>query len=313
MKPYAKHPFTLLSDSELEEIAAYDFPIPEDAENRIQARFGDERKRERKGKMRGAALVACVAAAMLTLVGFAGSDRIVQLYRQYFRLTAELTQYEADTIATAEDHGITVKSVSTINDGSTLYMFVDLIDSGDSVEPVDVLDAQLDFADSGKAGSRSARRILYDQNSKTTTYLFEFGLHENEREATLHIHTIRVGGKELDGIWEIPFPVPNQMITYDVTLEEPIPYGDRTAQVQPFTVSPLGVKLSARSTGTLEDITIAAIYRDGSRVLLQKITEITLTGSDGSAGNDIFAGPILNFEKLQAIEINGLIVELPIE
>jgi hypothetical protein len=310
MKPYANHPFTLLSDSELEEIAAYDFPIPEDAENRIQARFGGEKKRERKGKMRGAALVACIAAAMLTLVGFAGSDRIVQLYRQYFSLTAELTQYAADTIATAEDRGVTVKSVSTINDGSTLYMFVDLIDSGDSAESVDVLDAQLDFADSGKAGSRNARRILYDQNTKTTTYLFEFGLHENEREATLHIHTIRVGEQELTGTWEISFPVPNQMITYDVTLGEPIPYGDGTARVQPFTVSPLGVKLSARSTDTLTDIAIAAIYHDGSRVLLQEIFEVTGTGSDGTAGNDIFVGPILNFDNLEAIEVNGVIVEM---
>jgi hypothetical protein len=310
MKLYANHPFALLSDSELEEVAAYDFPIPADAEKHIQARFGSKIRQGRKGKMRGGTLIACVAAVMLTLVSFASSDRIVQLYRQYFSLTAELTQYAADTIATAEDRGVTVKSVSTINDDNTLYMFVDLIDSGDSAEPVDVLDAQLNFPDSSKADFMSAHWILYDRNSKTTTYLFEFGLHENEREATLHIRTISIDGQELNGTWEISFPVPDQMITYDVTLEETIPYGDGTAQVQPFTVSPLGVKLAARSTGTLEDITIAAIYRDGSRVLLQEITEISGTGSDGSVHNDIFVGPILDFESLEAIEINGVVKEI---
>jgi hypothetical protein len=317
MKPYANHPFALLSDSELEEISAYDFPIPEDAENRIQARFASKTRRERKGKMRGAAVVACIAVVMLTLVSFASSEssnRIVQLYRQYFGMTAELTQYAADTIATTEDRGITVKSVSTINDGNKLYMFVDMIYSGDSTEPMDVLDAQLDFADSGKADSMDARRLLHDRSSNTTTYLFEFGLRENEKEATLHINTISIDEQELSGTWEISFPVPDQMPTYDVTLEEPIPYGDGTARVLPFTVSPLGVKIATRSTDTdtLIDLTIAAIYRDGSREVLQKIREITTT-SISIADHDIFAGPILNFDNLQAIEINGVIVELAID
>ena len=111
------------------------------------------------------------------------------------------------------------------------------------------------------------------------------------------------------GSWEVSFEIPKRMTTVEITSNETITIGEKECTIRKLEISPLSILLTLNSSVRGGTVSTALIYNDGSRVSLDSHAQ-RLLGSDRDMYLKI-VGPIMDFENLAAVEINGIEFKLP--
>ena len=132
---------------------------------------------------------------------------------------------------------------------------------------------------------------------------------------SLHLNALYFNNV-ITGDWEVSFEVPAPMTTVPVSADKTIVLGNKKCTVKELTVSPLSVamvfEVGIMASGDVMrdgDITVTLIYQDGSSVLL--VNGISMYMEDDDDNSLVVNGPIMNFENLAALEINGVEFKLP--